>query len=60
MFLGIRPDCSRIGGFPGKLNLCGTLIIPFGKRIFLRIGLGYLEMKRGEVFRIGSGTARLF
>jgi len=50
MFWEIRSYYPRIGGFPGKLNPCGTLIVPFGKRISLGIGLGYMEMKRRGVW----------
>jgi hypothetical protein len=59
MFWEIRQYCAPIAGFPGKLNLCGTLIVPFGKRISFGIGLGYLKMKRRGVFRIRSRYSRI-
>jgi len=56
IFSGIRQNCPRIAVFLGKLSLCGTLLVPFGKRISFRIGLGYRKMKRRGVYRIISGT----
>ena len=46
---GIRQDCPRITVFPGKSGFSKTLIYAFGRQISLRIGLGYLEMKRRGV-----------
>ena len=51
---GIRQDCPRIAVFLGKSRFSKTLIYAFGRQISLRIGLGYLKMKRRPVLGVSK------